>query len=152
MSAPKPEAKEARISEEVRALGALNLEELRAEWQRRWGEPPKFRSRDLMARAMAYRIQAEVSGDLAAPLRRRVAALAERFAADRTYSPVPSPELKPGTAVIREWRGVRHEVAVTAEGYVYQGETYRSLSKIAGRITGSKWNGYVFFGLKPQGG
>jgi hypothetical protein len=52
--------------------------------------------------------------------------------------------------LIREWQGVRHEVAVTAEGFTYLGEPYRSLSQVAHRITGTKWNGLVFFGLKPR--
>ena len=57
---------------------------------------------------------------------------------------------KTGTKIIREWKGQLHEVAVTAEGYVYKGEVYKSLSPIAFRITGTKWSGPAFFGTKPK--
>jgi hypothetical protein len=141
---------EAGISEEMPAVTTLSLEELRQEWQRRWDDPPRFRSRDLMARALAYRLQAERQGDLPAALRRRVVELAKQFSADRNYSPKPGHDLKPGTAFIREWQGVRHEMAVTENGFSYLGEEYRSLSKVASVITGSKWNGRLFFGLTER--
>jgi hypothetical protein len=79
-------------------------------------------------------------------------AMAEEFLKDRRYSPAPAPEMLPGTALIREWHGVRHEVAVTAGGFLYQGKTFRSLSQVAGHITGVKWNGHLFFGLRKRGG
>ena len=146
------DAKAARISDEVRAIAGLELPRLRAAWRARWGEPPKYRSRDLLARAMAYRVQAEAFGDLPAPVKRRAAEYAARFAADRGYAPTPGPVLKPGCSLVREWKGVRHEVAVTTDGFAYLGEPYRSLSQVAQRITGTKWNGLVFFGLKPRRG
>ena len=59
--------------------------------------------------------------------------------------------LKPGSSLVREWGGARHEVAVTEEGFSYQGRVFGSLSQVAGHITGTKWNGPVFFGLKPRG-
>jgi hypothetical protein len=142
----------AYISEEMRAVAALELPALRAAWRARWGEPPKFRTRDLMARATAYRMQVEAYGDLPAPLKRRTAEYAAKFAADRTFTPTPGPVLKPGSSLVREWKGVRHEVAVTANGFSYLGRPYGSLSKVALQITGTKWNGLVFFGLKRRGG
>jgi hypothetical protein len=150
MTATSPADQPARVSSEVRAITVLGLAALRAEWRRRWGEPPRFHSRDLLARAAAYRIQTEAFGDLPAPLRRRAADLAERFIADRAYSPEPGVTLKPGSSLIREWGGVRHEVAVTETGFSYQGREFRSLSQVAGHITGVKWNGHVFFGLKRR--
>ena len=114
----------------------LSLSELREAWRCRWGEPPRLRSRDLMARAYAYRLQAVRGEDLSAARRRQLAELAERFQADRKYTPSPARQLKPGSALSREWGGVRHEVAVTADGFEYAGEAFRSLSKIAERITG----------------
>lgn len=146
------DAKAARISEEVRAVARLELTALRAAWREKWGEPPCFRSRDLMARAMAYRLQAEAFGDLAAPLGRRLREYAEKFAADRRFTPTPGLNLKPGCSLVREWGGARHEVAVTADGFTYLGETFRSLSQVAQRITGAKWSGPLFFGLKAREG
>jgi hypothetical protein len=137
-------------SEEVRALADMALPALRAAWRARWGEPPQLRSRDLLTRAFAHRVQVEAFGDLPAAVRRRSADYVQKFAADRKFTPTPGPVLKPGSALIREWGGMRHEVAVVADGFVYQGQTYRSLSPIAQRITGVKWNGLVFFGLKAR--
>jgi hypothetical protein len=141
-----------RVSEEVRALAGLDLPGLRAAWRERWGDPPRYRSRDLLLRAAAHRAQAEVFGAMDAPARRQMARYAVKFTADRAFTPAPGPLLKPGSSLIREWRGVRHEVAVTAVGFAYLGERYRSLSQVAQRITGTKWNGLVFFGLKARGG
>lgn len=138
--------------ESLRAIEGLTLPELRAAWHSRWGEPPKFRSRDLMARAFAYQLQAGRGEDLLAVRRRQLNELADRFQADRRYTPIPAQTLKPGSALIREWSGLRHEVAVTETGFEYAGETFRSLSKIAERITGTHWNGQVFFGLKARKG
>ncbi len=129
----------------------LDLEHLRAEWRRRWGEPPKFRSRDTLARALAHRIQVEAFGDLPASVQRRAADLAQRFMADRSFTPQAAATLLPGSSLIREWQGKRHEVAVTADGFLYQGEKFRSLSRVAHHITGTKWNGPVFFGLRRKG-
>jgi hypothetical protein len=144
------EAKAARISEEVRAVDQLDLSALRGAWRGRWGEIPKFRSRDMLARAMAYRIQAEAFGDAPVGVRRKAADYAAKFAADRKFTPSPGPPLKPGSSLVREWKGVRHEVAVTEDGFAYLGKPYRSLSKVAQAITGTKWNGLVFFGLKRR--
>jgi hypothetical protein len=140
------------IADEVRALERLDLEGLRAEWRRRWGAPPKLRSRELMAHAATYRLQAEVMGDLPAPTRRRMAELARRFGADRSYRPVAGPKLTAGCSLIREWGGVRHEVRVLEEGFSYQGLRFTSLSKLAQHITGAKRSGVLFFGLKEKAG
>ena len=75
------------LAEEVQALAGLDFPTLRAEWKRRWGEVPKFRSRDLLARATAYRLQAAALGDLPAPTKRKLAELADRFTADRDVHP-----------------------------------------------------------------
>jgi hypothetical protein len=146
------DAKAARISNEVRAVALLPLPALRAAWRARWGDAPKYRSRDMLARAMTYRIQAEAFGDLPLGLQRKAAEYAAKFRADRSFKPAPTPVLKPGSSLIREWRGVRHEVAVTADGFSYLGKRYGSLSQVAFAITGTKWNGPLFFGLKPRGG
>ena len=142
----------ADLAEEVQALERLDLQGLRTEWGRRWGAPPKLRSRELLAYAATYRLQAEASGDLPAPTRRRIAELGRRFAADRSYRPVPGPKLTPGCSLIREWGGVRHEVSVLEDGFGYQGQRFTSLSEVAQHITGAKRSGPLFFGLKDKPG
>ncbi len=132
-------------------LESMSLAELRAAWTERLGvEPPKLRTRDLLALALAHRLQVRAHGDLPGPAKRKMAELARRFTEDRSYTPTPGPVLKPGSALIKEWRGVRHEVWVLEQGFSYRGERFGSLSEVAQRITGTKWNGHVFFGMKAR--
>jgi hypothetical protein len=140
------------LDEELKALEGLDLEDLRLAWRRLWGPPPKLRSRELLAHAFAYKLQTAVFGELPAPLRRRMAELARRFAADPAYRPTPGPALSPGCSLVREWGGVRHEVKVLEDGFGYQDKTYASLSALAEHITGAKRSGVLFFGLKPKEG
>ena len=132
-------------------LEALDVPALRQAWTERLGEaPPALRTRELLGLALAYHLQARVHGDLGGASRRKLAELGRRFAADRNYTPTPGPVLKPGCSLIKEWRGVRHEVRVLEAGFSYQGERFGSLSEVAQHITGTKWNGHVFFGLKVR--
>jgi hypothetical protein len=140
-----------KIAEEVQALERLDLEGLRKLWRSRWGPQPKLRSRELMAHAVADRLQAEAFGDLAGSTRRKMAELARRFGADRNHHPTVGPNLTPGCSLIREWGGARHEVRVLVEGFSYQGQRFSSLSAVAQRITGVKRSGVLFFGLNGQG-
>lgn len=130
-----------RITQEVRALESLDLHCLRDEWRRRYGEPPKMRSKELLARLLAWRIQADAFGGLDATTIRLLKT-------DRL--PPPKPRLAVGTRLAREWQGRRHEVDVLEEGFRYDGGDYRSLSQVARAITGTRWNGLRFFGLREQ--
>ena len=140
------------LAAEVESLRSYDLNSLRAAWRTRWGEPPAYRSRELLARALAYRLQSEHSLYLPASAKRRIDELGQRFMADRQFSPPAATSLLPGTSLVREWRGQRHEVAVLTDGFLYGGHTFSSLSKVAQHITGTKWNGRAFFGLKQRGG
>ena len=139
VSPPRAASRESQITEDVRALASFDLEALRAEWRQRWGDAPCLRSPDLLRRMIAWRIQAAAFGDLDADTRRGL----RRTSASTT----PAMKLTPGTRLAREWRGAVCEVEVVDGGFDYQGQTYGSLSKIAGVITGVKWNGPRFFGL-----
>jgi hypothetical protein len=139
------------VGDLVGRLADMPLVELRATWLDQFGEaPPALRARDLFALALAYRLQARTEGDLSGASKRKVAELGRRFVRDRAYSPAPGPSLKPGSSIIKEWRGVRHEVRILEHGFSYQGERFGSLSEVATRITGTKWNGLRFFGLKAR--
>ena len=138
------------IETELAEISAMSLIELRARWRDRWGDLPAFRSREHLGRAMAYRVQADEMGDLSKATGRQLTELADKFASDRRYTPAPAVSLKPGSSLVREWGGKRHEVIVTADGYTYDGAAFGSLSKIAMAITGTKWNGPVFFGVKSR--
>jgi hypothetical protein len=128
-----------RVTQEVRALEALDLHGLRDEWRERYGEPPKMRSRELLARLLAWRIQADAFGGLDA-------ATIRLLKSDRL--PPPRPRLRAGERVVREWHGRTHQVDVLENGFRYNGADYRSLSEIARVITGTRWNGLRFFGLR----
>ena len=130
------------------------IAELKDEWRRLYGkEPPPF-SRSYITSRLAYRVQELAYGGLKPETRARLEALGEqldggnvvlrRIRADRR--PLP------GTRLIREYDGVQHVVTVRADGFEYEGRPYRSLSAIARHITGTRWNGWAFFGLRQPGG
>ena len=133
---------ESRIEAEVAHLQTLDLQSLRAIWRERYGPPPKLRSPQLLRLNLAWRIQAEAFGGLDAETKRRLRrGGAGASAADR---------LQPGVRLIREWKGVPHEVIVEEGGYRYDGRLWKSLSEIARQISGTRWNGPRFFGLRPD--
>ena len=96
-------------------------------------------------RQLAWRIQEKAFGGYDAATRK----LLDAFSRQDTDKVVLFRRLKPGTSVVREYQGVRHIVTITESGFVWQGRTYDSLSAIAREITGSRWNGPRFFGLRP---
>jgi len=131
------------VTEEVRSLTALDLQALREIWHARIGPPPAIRSPDMLRMLLAWRIQAEVHGGLDADTRREL----------RRGRPSPraADRLPAGARLVREWQGRAHEVIVMAGGFTYQGDRYASLSEIARKITGVRWNGPRFFGLRREG-
>lgn len=131
-----------RTTSSVAALAAMSLAELRAEWERRYGPPPRHRAADLLRRVLAWRIQADIYGGLDAPTRRMLEAEQSQVKVSPT----------PGMRLAREWAGRRHEVVVIESGVVYEGCTYNSLSEVACHITGQRWNGPRFFGLRQANG
>ena len=129
----------AELEHEVQALEQTDLDGLRLEWRRRWGAAPTLRSVPFLRHMIAWRIQAAHFGGLDAALSMRLR---------KTPTRAVGPLLRPGMRIAREWKGVRHEVEVGETGFVYAGATYASLSEIARTITGVRWNGPRFFGLR----
>ncbi|MGO9440209.1 MAG: DUF2924 domain-containing protein [Terriglobales bacterium] len=130
-----------------RATGA----ELKERWRSLYGtERPRRISRDLLVRALAYRLQEQALGGLKPSTRRLLAKVAAHASADRPIEVAPEPNLKPGTVLLREWHGTQHQVVVREDGIVFRGKPYKSLSEVAYRITGTKWSGPRFFGLKAN--
>jgi hypothetical protein len=120
-------------------------------WKDHFGiSPPTQLRRDLMIPVLAYRIQEQAFGSLMAASRNRLRQLAEGFANDFNVVVSPKPTLKPGTRLVREWRDEVHLVNVEANGYEYKGGRYKSLSQIARLITGTRWSGPAFFGIKDD--
>lgn len=129
-------------------LPALALPDLKALWIELTGnEPPARIRRDLLLRAVAYRLQEQVHGGLGSGTRRRLLRAAENASAGRPVVVAENPA-KPGTRLLREWQGVTHEVIVEETGVRYRGTVWPSLSAVAREITGARRSGPRFFGLK----
>ncbi len=142
------------IPARLAALKAMPMPDLKAEWRTLFQtEPPQFNRRALENR-LAYRIQELAYGGLKPETRRRLEALGDIYDSGNVATRRIRHDAKPvaGTRLVREYQGVEHTVTVLADGYEWQGRPYRSLSAIARAITGTRWNGLVFFGLKRQGG
>src|SRR5579883_999593 len=141
----------AGLASTLASLPALPREELLERWRALYGaEPPRKISRPILVRAIAYRMQEQIYGGLSPLTRRALARAAEAAAAGKPVTGDPSPRLRPGTRLIREWQGVTYEAIVSDDGVLFRGERYRSLSEIARVITGARWSGPRFFGLRSS--
>ena len=146
----------ASVEAEIARLRGLGVQGLRARWRTsfRTDAPPHL-ARHLLFAMLAYRLQAETMGDLDAatvrflkqvdlvPSKQAAVPLTQAFERRRR-------DLSPGTMLTREWGGQHHRVMVHDGGFVWEGRTYSSLSEIAKVITGTKWNGPRFFGLRDK--
>ncbi len=138
----------ANLADTLNGLAALPPAALRAEWRRLYREPAPQLSSDLLARGIAWRLQEKQLGGLAPAVERELIRLAEQGAQPpQRYAPA-AVSLRPGTRLVRSWNGETYSVLVTDDGYRMGDQTYRSLSMIALAITGTKWSGPRFFGLK----
>jgi len=143
---------EAAIAE----LKQLSLEELRLRWRMRFAKTtPMNLPRHLLVYMIAYRLQADLHGDLGKDQRRFLDTVGKTVGQD-PEAEISNPDIegkgfKVGTLLVREHGGVQHRVTVTPEGFLWGDHTYTSLSAVAKAITGTNWNGRRFFGL-PMGG
>jgi DUF2924 family protein len=137
--------------EALARLPMLDLDELREEWRRlnKVDACPRL-SRDLLVRAVAYRLQELALGGLRPEPQRRLRQIAMELKQAGVATIRLRPQLPSGTRLMREWRGRRYEVVVLDVGFSWQGAHYRSLSAIARTITGTPWSGPLFFGLKQN--
>jgi len=136
------------------ALKTTPTPALKQQWRDLFGmEPPPYNRRFLESR-LAYRIQELAYGGLKPETIQRLEALGEQLDGGNPVLRRIRGDDKPiaGTRLIREYQGVEHSVTVLHDGYEYQGRPYQSLSSIARAITGTRWNGWLFFGLKNRRG
>src|SRR6266851_6207258 len=137
------------LAAQIAGLTALSRERLQAKWRELYRtETPRKIGRDLLIRAIAYRLQENAYGGLKPATRRILAKVAEDAAARRPIRIQPERTLKPGTVLLRERHGVQHQVTVLESAIMFQKKQYKSLSGVARKITGSRWSGPRFFGLK----
>jgi len=146
----KPDTIPARLA----ALKTTPTPDLKQQWRDLFDcEPPPFNRRYLESR-LAYRIQELAYGGLKPETIRRLERLGEELdGGDRRKRGIRADRDRPitGTRLLREWQGVEQVVTVTTDGFEWQGRPYKSLSAIARAITGTRWNGWVFFGLRRGG-
>src|SRR6266481_6358368 len=139
------------VEDELDRLATMPIAQLRVRYRQVFRtDPPKAFGPDLLRRSIAYRIQEKAYGGLSRPAQRLLDQMMKAFAA-RPNGKIALPRrIKPGSVLVREWKGKSHRVMVLAEGFAYDGETYSNLSEIAVLITGTRWNGPRFFGLRSK--
>jgi hypothetical protein len=141
------------VAAELARLAALTIFELRGEWRRLHRlSPPMRLSRDLLTRGIAYKLQERPLGGLSKSVLRKLERLNAGEPLNEAQNPIPSISLKPGTRLVREWRGATHSVLIHADGVEWNGKRYSSLTIVAREITGAHWSGPRFFGLKKATG
>lgn len=128
------------VAAEVRAIESMSLQGLRRFWERRWGMVPRLQSTQMLRLLIAWRLQAEIWGGLDRDTQARL---------HRKGTPRAAPP-PVGTSLTREYKGVLHHVEVEPGGVRYRGALYGSLSEVAREITGTRWNGPHFFGLRRR--
>lgn len=132
---------------EIARLQDLAIDALRNEWRRLYQtSPPKRLSRDILLRGITYRLQELARGGLSKGTLRRLKSSTSEYLSSRRRRRLVS--FKAGTRLIREWHGQTHTVIILDDGVEWRGQRYASLSVVAREITGARWSGPRFFGLK----
>ena len=139
------------VLNQLAELDNLSISELKKKWRSLFEtEPPRY-NRTFLVKRLAYRIQELAYGGLSDETKARMDGILKTAGCDelgRLPHKKNSSAYLPGTSFIREWRGERHEVLVLADGFEYRGRQFKSLSAIAREITGTRWNGPLFFGVR----
>lgn len=137
------------VEAELKQLGTMPISALRVQYRElfRSSPPPAF-GPDLLRRSIAKHIQERAYGGLSRETKKLLDQLIRSIAAGKTGRLEVPQRIKPGSELVRVWNGQSHKVMVLAKGFAYQGKIFTSLSEIANRITGTRWNGPKFFGLR----
>ncbi len=139
------------VAQALTRLSELTIFELRGEWRRLHRMPPPMRlSRDLLTRGITYKLQERAYGGLSTATARKLEQAGAVSLSRGSVTPAPPISLRPGTRLVREWRGVTHMVLIHADGIEWRGQRYRSLTIVARKITGARWSAPRFFGLRQR--
>lgn len=139
------------IEEKIAALRRLDRASLCQLWKELFDQPPLFKlRRALLISILAYRIQEQSFGTLRSETRRRLRQIARALEMNPNAGIPSVAGIKPGSRLVRQWHGQTHVVNVEERGFEYKGCHYESLSEIARLITGTRWSGPLFFGLKAK--
>ena len=141
-----------KLAQKIEALGRMSPAELRSVWRDTFKKAAPDMSPDLMGRAIAYRWQERLHGGLPTSVTRAIARLTRLLARTGTLVSTDGLSLKPGTRLVRDWNGRTLNVLVCDEGFELDGRQYGSLTQIAHNVTGARWSGPRFFGLKKRKG
>src|SRR3954469_22920882 len=138
----------------IAALKAATTPALKQQWRELFGKEAPPGNRPYLESRLAYRIQELAYGGLRPETRARLEALGEQLDGGHVVLHRIQADSRPlpGTRLVREYDGVQHVVTVRADDFEFEGRPYRSLSAIARHITGTRWNGWTFFGLKGRSG
>lgn len=156
-SAPLPAAPDFQSA--LEELGSMDREQLRARWADLFGVPAPLTLRPrLLMQAIAWKLQVDAEGDISAAMKRDLQVIANRCRDQRvggrgtrgSVQQLPSAVLQPGTRLVRIWRGNTYVIDVEEDGVRWEGMLYSSLSAAAKAITGTHWNGLLFFGLRKR--
>jgi hypothetical protein len=138
------------LATEVAGLSKLGTDELRERWKAICGKAPSREiGRSFLTRAIAYHLQERARGGLKPSAGRVLSHAVDEAASDSAKRP-QARMAQAGTILIREWQGTAHRVTMLDDGVSFSGKRYRSLSEVAREITGSRWSGPRFFGLRSQ--
>ena len=139
------------LANQLDSLPKMGKDALCALWRQLFQTtPPHQIRRQLMVRILAYRIQEQAFRGLSPGARQRLRQMARALDKDPAAEISATPVFKPGTRLIRQWQEQTHVVTVKEKGYEYQGTLYQSLSEVARLITGTRWSGPLFFGIKSE--
>lgn len=140
-------------SAQIAELPTLSMTEIWALWDKYYPIRPKFPNRKYLEARICYQIQVSAYGGMPKSIQKRLEAIGSELSVfkSRSHMPKSTIELIPGTRLTKDWGGKRHEVLVNGVNeFLYLGSTYKSLSAVANRITGTRWSGLAFFGLKNK--
>jgi Protein of unknown function (DUF2924) len=139
------------VEEDLDRLAVMPIAQLRVRYREVFrADPPKAFGPDLLRRSIAHRIQEKAYGGLSRSTQRLLDQMIKAYAGKPNGKIVLPRRIKPGSVLVREWKDKSHRVTVLADGFVYDGDTYSNLSEIAVLITGTRWNGPRFFGLRSK--
>jgi hypothetical protein len=139
------------VETELDRLAVMPIAQLRVRYREVFrADPPKAFGPDLLRRSIAHRVQEKAYGGLSRSAQRLLDQMMKAYAAKPNGKIVLPRRIKPGSVLVREWKGKRHRVMVLADGFAYDGKTFGNLSEIAVLITGTRWNGPRFFGLRSK--
>ena len=141
----------ANLTAKLAAISEMAIGDLRIEWRRLYrAHPPQRIGRRLLELGVAWKLQERVYGGFSAAMKRRLADLAKTMDENGDLAKTRTVRLKPGAKLVREWRGVTHDVLVLEDDFQWRGQRWRSLSAIASEISGTHWSGPRFFGLQVE--